>query len=152
MTNALRSIWALLILLFVVAIPVQFYLAGHGAMEGAHAADKSITVMKTAWDPHTSLGTLMLLLSLLILLVALAARVPRPVLGITAGLFVSMVVQFVLPLLNDSASTRWIAALHGVTALIVTGLALRLLMSAWQYLPFGRSTHGDVGPATMTRG
>ncbi len=149
MTNALRSIWATLIVLFIVAIPVQFYLAGHGAMEGAHAADKSIAVMKNAWDPHTALGTLMLLVSLLILLVALAARLPRPVLGHTAGLFVSMVVQFVLPLLNDSASTRWIAALHALNALLVTGLAFMLLVRARPYLPIGRSTRegAPAGPA-----
>ncbi len=150
MVNALRSIWAVLVVLFVVAIPVEFYLAGHGAMEGAHAADKSVTIMKTAWDPHTGLGTLMLLVSLLILLVALAARLPRPVLGITAGLFVSMVVQFVLPLLNDSASTRWIAALHAVTALIVTGLAFMLLARARPYLPIGRSTREGAETATTT--
>ncbi|MGI8825244.1 MAG: DUF6220 domain-containing protein [Chloroflexota bacterium] len=150
MTNALRSIWATLIVLFVVAIPVQFYLAGHGAMEGAHAADKSIAVMKTAWDPHSAIGTLMLLVSILILLVALSARLPRPVLGITAGLFVSMVVQFVLPLLNDSASTRWIAALHAVNALVVTGLTFMLMVRAWQYLPMRRSTHAGAGTTTMT--
>ncbi len=144
MTNALRSIWATLIVLFVVAIPVEFYLAGHGAMEQAHAADKSATIMKTAWDPHIGLGMLMLLVSLLILLVALAARLPRPVLGITAGLFVSMVVQYALPLLNDSASTRWIAALHALNALIVTGLAFMLLMRARAFLPIGRSPHTGV--------
>lgn len=145
MVNTLRSIWATLIVLFVAAIPVEFYLAGHGAMEGAHAADKSVAVMKTAWDPHISFGTLMLLVSLLILLLALAAQLPRPVLGITAGLFVSMVVQFLLPLLNDSASTRWIAALHAVNALLVTGLAFMLLVRARPYLPIGRSTHtGDA--------
>ena len=49
-------------------IPIQFYLAGHGAMEGADAADKGIIPMKSGWDPHVAFGTLMLLVALLILL------------------------------------------------------------------------------------
>ena len=59
---------------FAIRLPMQFYLAGHAAMEGAHAADKRILVMKTAWDPHAGFRTLMLLASLLILLAAVAAR------------------------------------------------------------------------------
>lgn len=136
MKRALQATWAILIWLFVIMIPIQFYLAGHGAMEGAHAADKSIPVMNTAWDPHVGFGSLMLLVSLLALVVVLAARLPAPFIGMTTGLFAAMVVQFILPLLNDSASTRWIAALHGVNALIVTGLAIGLAMRSRPYLPF----------------
>ena len=86
MTRILRGIWAVLIWIFLLMIPIQFYLAGHGAMEGAHAADKGIAVMKTAWDPHAGFGTLMLLVSLVIVLVALAARPGSWLLGMTAGL------------------------------------------------------------------
>src|SRR5207248_4631729 len=108
------SIWAVLILIFVVMIPIQFYLAGHGAMEGAHAADKGIGVMKTAWDPHSAFGSLMALVSLLILVAGLAARLARRLLILTIALFVFMIIQLVLPGFNDSVSTRWISALHAV--------------------------------------
>jgi hypothetical protein len=146
-TRILRGIWAALIWIFLLMIPIQFYLAGHGAMEGAHAADKGIAVMKTAWDPHAGFGTLMLLVSLVIVLVALAARPGSRLLGMTAGLFVFMVIQFLLPNLNDSASTRWIAALHGVNALVVTGLAIMLAMRSRPYLPFVRS--GEAAPESV---
>jgi hypothetical protein len=72
MTRTFRSTWSVLISLFLIMIPIQFYLAGHGAMEGAnvatHVGDKGIhirrTIMSTAWDPHSAFGTLMLLVSL----------------------------------------------------------------------------------------
>ncbi|MGI8825818.1 MAG: DUF6220 domain-containing protein [Chloroflexota bacterium] len=147
--KALRAVWASILWLFVILIPIQFYLAGHGAMEGAHAADKSIAVMKTAWDPHAAFGTLMLLISLLALLLALACRLPRRLLGLTAALFVFMIIQFFLPFLNDSASSRSIAALHGVNALIVTGLALAVAVPARSYLPMARA-HAIAGEATPT--
>jgi hypothetical protein len=139
MTSALRSIWAVLMLLFVILIPIQFYLAGHGAMEGAHAASKSIVGMKTAWDPHSALGDIMLLLSLLCLLAALAARLPGRLLQMAGGLFVFMIIQLVLAQLNGSASTRWLAAVHGVTALVVTGLAVSLVIRSRPYWPIAAS-------------
>jgi|SRR5579875_3640679 len=136
--RAIRAFWALLAWLFLLAIPVQFYLAGHGAMEGAHAADDGTRVMSTAWDPHALLGTGLALLSILIVLMALAGRVPRRLLGASALLLVFMVIQFFLPFANDSAGTRPIAALHAVNALVVTGLAVSLALRSRQYLPFAR--------------
>ncbi|HEV3311546.1 MAG TPA: DUF6220 domain-containing protein [Chloroflexota bacterium] len=135
MTRVLRGIWTSLIWLFAIMIPIQFYLAGHGAMEGAHAADKAILPMKTAWDPHVAFGTLMLLVSLLVLLTALAARPPARLLGMSAGLFVLMIIQFVLPFFNDSASTRGIAALHAVNALLITGIIIGLIIRSRPYWP-----------------
>jgi Family of unknown function (DUF6220) len=136
--RVLRSIWAILVWLFVALLPIQFYLAGHGAMEGAHAADKNIHVMSTAWDPHSALGTIMGLLAILILILGLASRLPRPIPGHTGGLFVAMLVQFILPFFNDSASTRWIAALHGLNALVVTGAAVTLALRARPWIPIAR--------------
>jgi hypothetical protein len=147
-TRALGYVWAVLIWLFIIMIPIQFYLAGHGAMEGAHAGDNSIVGMKSAWDPHIAFGTLMVLVSLLTLLVALAARLPRRLLGHAAALFVFMVIQFLLPNWYDSASTRWIAALHGVNALIVTWLAYMLARGTPPYLPIARFRRSAVEATT----
>jgi hypothetical protein len=135
MTDVLRSIRAVLIWIFLILIPVQFYLAGHGAMEGAHAADKNVPVMSTAWDPHVAIGTIMSLIAVLILLVTFAARPGRRPLIFTGAFFVAMLIQFFLPFLNDSASTRWLAALHGVNALVVTGLAIGLAVRSRADLP-----------------
>jgi hypothetical protein len=121
--------------LFVILIPIQFYLAGHGAFEYHNTAAKART---DAWGAHAGVGDLMLLISLLALLVALAGRLPRRLLIFAGALFVFMVIQLLLAVaFGDNTSTRWIAALHPVNALIVTGLGGMLAVRARQYLPFG---------------
>jgi hypothetical protein len=157
--NVLRSIWASLIWIFIILVPVQFYLAGHGAMEGAHAADKAsdtppvFSVMPTAWDPHIAVGTIMALIVLLSLIIALAARLPRNLLWFNFWFFIVMLIQYILPFFNDSASTRPIAALHVVNALIVTGMAIGLGIRARQYLPIARfRTASDItSPGVFAR-
>jgi hypothetical protein len=145
MTRVLRSIWALLVWLFVILIPIQFYLAGHGAFE-YHST--SASARTDAWGAHTGLGDLMLLISLIALLVALAGRLPRRTLISSGLLFAFMVIQFLLArAFGDNTSTRWIAALHPVNGLIVTGLGGMLAVRARQYLPFGPWRDADASAA-----
>jgi hypothetical protein len=148
MTEVLRSIWAVLIWLFLVMIPIQFYLAGHGAFE-FHT--HSLTGREDAWGPHAAFGTIMALVTLLALVFALAGRLPRRILMFSGALFVFMIIQLILAGFGDSSSTRWIAALHPVNALIVTGLGIMLAMRARPFLPFGPwrgdASLADIGAA-----
>jgi cytochrome b561 len=117
-------------------IPIQFYLAGHGAMEAAYSVEKPAPLMKTAWDPHVAFGTIMALIAILILLTGLAARPTRQLTWMSIGLFLAMLVQFILPFFAETSPGRAIAALHAVNALVVTGLAIMLVIRARAYLPF----------------
>jgi hypothetical protein len=132
MTRAFRSIWALLTWLVVIMIPVQFYLAGQGAFAFHDAA---ASAREDAWGAHAIFGTLIGLAVLLALLSGLAARLPRRLLGLTGLLFVLMLVQMVLAGFGDSSSTRWLAAVHPVNALILTGVAIMLVIRSRAYLP-----------------
>lgn len=140
-TRIMRSTWTVLTWIFLLAIPVQFYLAGLGAF---HAAGGS------SWDPHVAWGSLMALLSLLMLLVALAARLPRQLLGFTALLLALMVVQYVLPFFDPSV--KGVAALHPVNALLIVGAAIGLVFRSRVYSPIARlrpseeSAPADRGP------
>lgn len=133
--HTVRAVWVTIIWIFLILIPIQFYLAGHGAFEfhNTTAAGRD-----TAWDPHRTLGDIMVLISLLQLLLGLAARLPRGLLFRSVGLFVLMVLQYVLAGLGDTVSTRFIAALHPVNALAITGLALGLVILSRPYLPIAR--------------
>lgn len=93
----------------VVVAPVagQFLLAGAGAF---HA---------TSFQPHTALGWAIGFGSVLVLLVALAARNERPA---SAALFATVVVQIALALLGTHSSA-WFGALHGLNAVTVLGAA-----------------------------
>lgn len=124
-TRIVRSVYSVLIALFLLAIPVQFFFAGLGAFKAFKGA--------SAWDPHLILGDLLTLLALLILLTGLASRLPRPLLILTIVFFVDMVLQFALAQSKDSL--KGIAALHPVNALVLIGLAGMLLNRSRMYSP-----------------
>lgn len=130
-TGALRSIWTVLIWLFLLMVAAEFYLAGHGAFEFHNA---SAAARDDAWAAHAALGSLMGVVVILSLVVAGLGRLPRRLLILNAALFGFMLVQVNLPAYGDAASTRWIAAFHALNALIVTGLGAALAVLGRQFL------------------
>lgn len=96
--------------LLVAAVAAQFLLAGAGAF-GA-----------SSFKPHTGLGWAIAVVSVILLLVALAGR--RHIRA-SAILFAIVVVQVVLGVLGENASA-WFGAVHGLNALLVMGAAVNL--------------------------
>ncbi len=144
MARIFRPVWAILTWLVVLMIPIQFYLAGQGAFAFHDAA---ASARDDAWGAHAMFGTLIGLAVLLALLAGLAARLPRRLLGLTGLLFVLMLVQMVLAGFGDSSSTRWLAAVHPVNALLLTGVAIMLVIRSRAYLP---RALGGTAPADST--
>jgi hypothetical protein len=142
MARIFRPVWAILTWLVILMIPVQFYLAGHGAFAFHDAA---ASAREDAWGAHALVGTLIGVAVLLALLAGFAARLPRRLLGLTGLLVVLMLVQMVLAGFGDSASTRWLAAVHPVNALILTGVAIMLVIRARAYLPRPLGGTGTTG-------
>ncbi|GAC1639417.1 MAG: hypothetical protein NVS4B2_28850 [Chloroflexota bacterium] len=63
----------------------------------------------------------------------------------SAGLFVFMIIQYILPLFSTSAGGRAVAVLYAVGAIAITGLAVELMIRARHFLPVaGRRTHGGI--------
>ena len=91
----------------------------------------------------------MLLIALLQLLLTLPARLPRSLLLRAAGLFVLMVVRYILAQLGDSISTRFIAALHPVNALAITGIVIGMVIESRPFSPIPRlrATAAEAVPA-----
>ncbi|MGH2859408.1 MAG: DUF6220 domain-containing protein [Solirubrobacteraceae bacterium] len=108
--KALHTLQRWLAALLVAAVAAQFLLAGAGAF-GA-----------TSFKPHTGLGWAIAVVSLILLLVALAGR--RHVRA-SAILFATVVVQVLLGVLGENASA-WFGAVHGLNALLVMGAAVNL--------------------------
>jgi len=106
--------------LFLVAVVVQFFLAGLGVFGAA------------SFDAHTVLGHLLWMLAIVLVVLAFLARLPRLTLLLTGGLAVLSVVQSVLPFLRDDVPE--IAALHAVLALAIFLLAHALLRRSSRYL------------------
>jgi hypothetical protein len=83
---------------------IQFFLAGLGTVGG-----ESI-------EPHQMVGSLMQLLSLVLLVLAVLARYRGPLLGMTIFLFVAMVLQSVWINIDDPL---WIHSIHVLMALVI---------------------------------
>lgn len=141
MIGVFRSIWAGLIWLIVLMIPVQFYLAGRGAF-AFHLG--SAGGREDAWAAHAVFGSLIGTVVLLATLSGAVAKLPRPLLGMTGLLFVLMLVQVILAGFGDDSSTRWVAALHPVNGLMLTVVALVLAVRARAHLPFGRPWRAEA--------
>lgn len=102
-----------LVSLYLLAVVVQFFLAGLGAF-GA-----------TNYDAHSALGFALGIASLALLVLALATRMPVGALLGTALLFALNVAQFLLAAADDDVDE--LAALHAVNALAIAFVAHALV-------------------------
>lgn len=126
-------------LVFAVIL-VQFFLAGVGVFgEEAFGED--------AIGPHVIAGLLLVPTSLVLLILAVVAALTgsltRGRLGLTALLFVLLIVQFILGGPAQGISP-FVAALHPVNALILLGVSFNLA--------HGRRPSATRKPETATTG
>ena len=96
--------------LTLVAVIVQFYLAGVGAFGAG------------SYQAHRINGDLIALASILLLVLALAGWLGRARIALSAVLVGLMVLQMALP----NVSPRWIAAAHVLNALAILGVVVQL--------------------------
>jgi len=127
-----RAAFKYLIGLFFVGVIAQIGLAGVGAFHTVSKNDDGPLAKEKAGDwfgPHAAVGYLLVLLSLLILIIALAARDGRLRRG--AGLlFGLMIVQVLLAWLGGGV---WaLGFLHPINALAIFGLSGMLAAAEWR--------------------
>jgi hypothetical protein len=121
--------------LTLLAIVVQFFLAGLGVFGGRSSdlpSDSHKTAEVSTLDPHRFLGTLIILLALLLLLAAAGARLPRRDVGLAGGLFLLTILQLILAGLGTDVGAVF-GALHVLNALLILGLSTHIFMRARAY-------------------
>ena len=128
----MRAAFKYLVGLFFVGVVAQIGLAGVGAFHTVSKNDDGPLAQDKAGDwfgPHAAVGYLLVLLSLLILIIALAARDGRLRRG--AGLlFGLMIVQVLLAWLGGGV---WaLGFLHPINALAIFGLSGMLAAAEWR--------------------
>ncbi len=108
-----RKIFVGLAWLFVLAVAIQFFLAGLGVLGGESV------------EAHRQWGFIVLhLMPILMLIAAIVGRMGRTVLALTAVLFLLVFVQ---PLFVDPEfDPRWLRSLHVLNALFIFALGYRL--------------------------
>jgi hypothetical protein len=104
--------------LFVLGVVVNFFLAGLGTfgMKGRIDDDKATA----SFDPHRIVGSVLSLLSLLILIAVAVSRPTSRALKLAGGLFVLMVLQNVLA--GAGTSVHLLGALHALNGLLILGV------------------------------
>lgn len=105
---------------YLAAVIVQFFLAGL-AVFGS-----------TSFEAHRGLGFVLLAGSLVLVVLAYVAKLPKRMIVLTAVLLGLNVLQLILANIDDVPE---LAALHVVNAIAVFALAHFILRRSWRYLP-----------------
>ena len=111
--NIARKLFVGLVWLFVLAVAIQFLLAGLGVLGGE------------SMEAHRQWGFIALhLIPILMLIAAIVGRMGRIVLALTVVLFLLVFVQ---PLFVDAQlDPRWLRSLHVLNALVIFALGHHL--------------------------
>jgi hypothetical protein len=106
------SAWAFqwLVWVIILAVAIQFFLAGLGVLGG-----ESI-------DPHAALGSLLQLLTLVLVILAFVSKQPSEIKGMSVVLLVLAVLQSVF-VIDDLDQIR---AFHVFDAFLITALVMHL--------------------------
>ena len=127
----MRKVFAALATLLMVAVVVQFLLAGAGAFDSA-PTDESFA-------PHRALGYGILLFAVVLTLVAAVARMPGRLVGMTGLVAGLVVVQAVIGMVagavgetdgTTNTAGQLIFGLHAVNGLIIVAVVGRILRQA----------------------
>jgi hypothetical protein len=111
--NAARRIFVGLAWLFVLAVAIQFLLAGLGVLGGE------------SLEMHRQWGFIVLhLIPILMFVTTIVGRMGRTVIGLTVALFLLVFLQ---PLFADpELDPRWLRSLHVLNALFIFALGYHL--------------------------
>jgi hypothetical protein len=116
--NSARVLFFALTAIYLLAVLVQFFLAGL-AVFGS-----------TNWDPHSGVGFVLTISTLLLLVVAVIGRLPRRLILVTLLLVGLNALQLVLPHIDVSE----VAALHPVNAVAIVFVAYALMQRSRTYV------------------
>jgi hypothetical protein len=132
--------WAALVLL---AVLLQIGFAGYGAFFVANAVDDGV-VNEDKFDDgfglHVGFGYLVVLLTLVLLLIAVAANVGKWRVGASGILFPLLILQVVLAWIGESVAA--LGFIHPINALLIVGLTGWIVKSTWH----GERTAAPVAP------
>ena len=138
--QAARTIYRYWITLLWLAVVAQIAAAAYGAfytadkLSSQSGPDEGRTVSETVFDHgfafHTAFGYLIFVGALILLVVALLARLGRPRIWLVVAVPVAVAVQIVLAWISEAV--HGVGVLHGLNALVVFGLTGYLTGEAWR--------------------
>jgi hypothetical protein len=116
--NSARVLFFGLTAIYLLAVLVQFFLAGLAVFGSSD------------WDPHSGLGFVLSISTLVLLVLAVVGRLPRRLILVTLLLVGLNALQTVLPRIEVSE----LAALHPVNAVAIVFVAYALMQGSRIYV------------------
>jgi uncharacterized membrane protein len=135
MTTGLRTLYRYGVAALFVAVLAQIGAAGYGAFYVANKlGDKGDRLdhkgFEHGWDFHTSLGWFIVIAGIVLLLIALAARIGRPYIWFALGTAVALIAQLLLAWLGEAVPGA--GFLHALNAFLILGLTGATAHRAWR--------------------
>lgn len=124
-TGLRRLVW-ILAWIYGICVPLQVFFAGLGVFK-ANVAGNLLESYRPYYGLHVNFGYLLGLLSLVILILSLLARVPSRIWRTTGLLFLLNVLQSTL--IYSAKDTPVVGALHPVNALAIFWVSIQLIRS-----------------------
>ena len=131
--QALRVVHRFWLVILALALVVQIFLAGLGAFGVAEAVEDAAVSSEGFEDefgPHAALGHLIWFGTILLFLLALAARVGRTRVLVSLAVVVLGFVQILLAAAGESAP--FVGGLHPVNGVLILVLVAWLAERAWR--------------------
>jgi Family of unknown function (DUF6220) len=133
--QTLRAVYRYATVVVAAMVVVQIGAAGFGAFNasehlGEHKPPLTEDVFDDGFDFHTGFGYLVFIAAVVLLVLALAARLGRGRILQVVGLVVMVAVQIVLAWAAES--THWVGPFHALLAFAILGLSGRLVYEAWR--------------------
>jgi Family of unknown function (DUF6220) len=125
--RVIDTVYGYLAALFVLGVLAQVYLAGIGIF-GINATK---VANATSLDPHRAWGTVLMVISLVLLILALIAWAAR---ATVIGTFVLAVLVVVAQTALAAAgeSNKWIGGLHALDGMVILLMSVWLAIAAWR--------------------
>jgi hypothetical protein len=137
MTGVLRKAYSVVCVILMLQYVLQLYLIAAAIFTITHANDSATDIYAAFKQAdanylpvHQGNGDLAAIMTLLLLILSFAARLPRRMIGLTALLFVLMVIQSLLP---GPSVPAVVSAIHGVNPLVLIGLTGYLTGRNWAF-------------------
>jgi hypothetical protein len=125
--RAVDVVYGYLAAFFVLGVLIQVYLAGIGIF-GINSAK---VANATSLNPHRAWGTVLMVLSLILLILALVAWVSRATV-IWTFVLALLVIVAQSGLAAAGESNKWIGGLHALDGMVILLLSLWLAIKAWR--------------------
>jgi Family of unknown function (DUF6220) len=129
----MRDAFKYLTSLLFLAVVVQVALAGYGAFNATSKADDNAAVagktITDGFDAHAVLGTVIVGITIVLVLVALAGRLGSPWVQWAGGLVLLGILQMLLSWLGEAVPA--LGFLHAVNALAIYAAVAMLAHRAW---------------------